>query len=282
MERPIGQLPWRSVSVQGRFARYGVAGAVEGDPVVFVHGWALSHRPYGAALSRLVDSGARVYAPALPGFGDTEPLPREELSMAGYARWLSDFMDEVGVARPATLIGHSFGGGVALQAAHDNPSAVNRLVLVNSIGGSLWKTGRGMRERPLWDWGLHLSAGALTPRAVTRVLPVVALDAVSNVVRHPRVLWEVGRLARDANLEVQLAALRRRRLPVFILWGRNDRVIPLASAEALVASTEGIQLLTVPGDHNWLITDPNLFVELMTNVVGISVDDARAASGDAS
>lgn len=282
MDDTIGQLRWRSARVQGRYARYGVAGAAEGDPVVFVHGWALSHRPYGAALGRLVDNGARVYAPALPGFGDTTPLPRSELSIAGYARWLADFMDAVGVARPATLVGHSFGGGVALQAAYDNPGGVSRLVLVNSIGGSLWKAGRAMRERPLWDWGLHLSAGTFSPRAVTRVLPVVAQDAVSNAVRHPRVLWEVGRLARDANLEAQLAALRRRRLPIFILWGDSDRVIPLASAEAMVASTEGIELRTVPGDHNWLITDPNLFVELMTNVVGISVDDAHAPGGDAS
>lgn len=282
MKRPIGRLRWRSTCVQGRLARYGVAGADDGDLVVFVHGWALSHRSYGAALERLVDNGARVYAPALPGFGDTAPLPRAELSMAGYARWLADFMSAVGAAGPVTLVGHSFGGGVALQAAHDNPGTVNRLVLVNSIGGSLWKTGRAMRERPLWDWGLHLSAGALSPRAVTRVLPVVARDAVGNLVRHPRVLWEVGRLARDANLEVQLAALRRRRLPVFILWGRDDRVIPLASAEALVASTDGIQLLTVPGDHNWLISDPSMFVEMMTNVVGISVEDARAPGLDAS
>lgn len=250
--------------------------------MVFVHGWALSHRSYAVALGRLVDHGARVYAPALPGFGDTAPLPRSEVRLAGYAGWLAEFMDEVGVARPATMVGHSFGGGVALQTANDQPSAVNRLVLVNSIGGSHWKADRAMRERPLWDWGLHLSAGTLSPRTLTRVLPVVAADAVTNAARHPRVLWEVGRLARDANLEDQLAALRRRRVPVFILWGSNDRVIPLATAEALAASADGTHLLTVPGDLNWLITDPNLFVELITNVVGVTVDDARAPGGDAS
>ena len=95
---------------------------------------------------------------------------------------------------------------------------------------------------------------------------------MGNAVRHPRVLWEVGRLARNANLGDQLAALRRRRVAVFIRWGRNDRVIPLASAEALAASAEGTQLLTVRVDHNWLITDANLFVELIANLVGVSVD----------
>lgn len=260
------RLQWRTASVQGRETRYGVAG--DGDPVVFTHGWALSNRSYRAGLHRLVAAGSRVYAPALPGFGGTAPLPAGELSLAGYARWMRDFLDELRVPQPVTLIGHSFGGGVALKTAHDHPKAVSRLVLVNSIGGSVWKSDKAMRDRPLWDWGLHLSAGALTPRGLTRVVPVVAADAVTNALHHPHVLWVVGRLARDANLEKELAAVRRRRLPVFILWGRNDRVIPLASAEALIGTTTGTELHTVSGDHGWLIADPNLFAEVLTNVIG--------------
>lgn len=263
------QLRWRSTLVQGRDARYGVAG--EGDPVVFVHCWGLSQRSYRSALHRLVRAGARVYAPALPGFGGTAPLPRAELSMAGYAKWLQAFLDEVEVPQPVTLIGHSFGGGVALKTAHDHPRAVSRLVLVNSIGGSVWKADKAMRDRPIWDWGLHLSAGALSPRGLTRVVPVVAADAVSNAVQHPHVLWAVGRLARDANLEAELAAVRRRRLPVFVLWGRNDRVIPLASAEALIWTADGTEIQTVAGDHGWLIEDPGLFAEVITNVMGVAI-----------
>lgn len=259
------ELRWHSTLVEGRAAHYGVAG--EGDPVVFLHGWGLSHRSYRAALHRLVRSRIQVFAPALPGFGGTAPLPRTQLSMAGYARWLQAFLDTAQVPQPATLIGHSFGGGVALQTAHDHPRAVSRLVLVNSVGGSVWKADKTLRDRPLWDWGLHLSAGALSPRTLSRVVPVVAVDAVSNAVRPPHVLWSVGRLARDANLEAELAVVRRRRLPVFVLWGSNDRVIPLASAEALVGTAEGTEVRTVPGDHGWLIADPGLFAEVITNVV---------------
>ena len=266
------RLQWRTTSVQGREARYGVAG--DGDPVVFVHGWALSHRSYRAALHRLVAGGSRVYAPALPGFGGTAPLPSADLTLAGYAGWLRAFLDELDVPQPVTLIGHSFGGGVALKTAHDHPAAVSRLVLVNSIGGSVWKADRSMRDRPLWDWGLHLTTGALTPRGLTRVVPVVAADAMTNAVQHPRVLWAVGRLARDANLETELAVVRRRRLPVFILWGSNDRVIPLASVEALVGTAAGAELHTVPGDHGWLIADPGRFAEVLTNVIGADAAEA--------
>lgn len=273
-----GRLRWRFTHVRGRTTRYAAGGS--GDPVVFLHGWGLSHRSYRAALTRLA-AGASVHAPALPGFGGTPPLPPEELSLEGYARWVADFVAAVGLEVPVTLIGHSFGGGVALQTAYDHPELVARLVLVNSIGGSEWRAGPDGRDRPVWDWGVHVSTRSLSPRVLTRVLPVVAEDVARNALRHPRALWHVGRLAREANLEAQLATLRRRRLPVFVLWGREDRVIPLASAQAFVGGAPGVELHTVSGDHNWLISDPDLFAEVMTNVVGGGAgdDDPLPATG---
>ena len=262
----------RTASVQGAAVRY-VAGG-DGAPVVFLHGWALSHRSYRAALTRLADGDATVYAPALPGFGGTPPLAPEGRNLAGYAQWVADFVRAAGITGPVTLIGHSFGGGVALQTAHDHPALVARLVLVNSVGGSEWKAGRELRDRPLWDWGLHLSTNVLSPRTVTRVLPVVVEDLVGNALRNPGALWHVGRLAQEANLAAELEVVRRRRLPVFILWGKGDRVIPLASVRALAG---GAEVHTVPGDHNWLIADPERFVEVMTNVTGSALTDGSAA-----
>lgn len=275
----VHELVRHSTLVQGRIASYGVAG--EGDPVVFVHGWGLSHRSYRVALRLLVASGVRVFAPALPGFGGTAPLPRGDLDLSGYARWLTSFLDVVGLSQPVTLIGHSFGGGVALRTAHDHPRSVGRLILVNSVGGSVWKADKAMRDRPLWDWGIHLTAGALSPRTITRVLPVVAADAVSNAFQHPHVLWSVGRLARDANLEQELATVRSRALPVFVLWGRDDRVIPLASIEALVGTDAGTEIHTVPGNHGWLITNPGHFVQVITNVIATEPGTASAAGPQA-
>jgi pimeloyl-ACP methyl ester carboxylesterase len=151
---------WHQTTVDGRAAEYGAAGS--GSPLVFLHGWALNHRTYRQALGRLVDHGVRVYAPALPGFGRTEELPSGQVNLPGYAKWLDGFLAAVGVTEPVTLVGHSFGGGVAIQTAHDWPGRVARLILVNSIGGAAWSQAgginRSMRERPLWDWGLHLPA----------------------------------------------------------------------------------------------------------------------------
>lgn len=270
---------WRNVLVDGRDAAYGVAG--DGPPVVFLHGWGLSHRTYRHGLERLVSHGVRVYAPALPGFGGTPSLPAEEFRLEGYADWVAAFVTALEVEGPVTLVGHSFGGGVALRTAHDHPELVARLVLVNSIGGSVWSR-RGempvlMKDRPVWDWGLHLAAHAVSLRSLTRIVPVIAADALPNAVLHPSVLWRVGRLARDANLSAELEELKRRRLPVVILWGRDDTVIPWACAESLAVALGGSEIVTVPGNHSWLLADPGRFAEVLTNVIGLAGEEASEA-----
>jgi len=148
-------LVWKRTSVEGRSALYGVAG--EGPPVVFVHGWALGSHSYKRALKRLVGLGCQVFAPALPGFGGTADLPEARFSFAGYGDWLDSFLTAVDIKEPVVLVGHSFGGGVSIQFAHDHPARVRSLVLLNSVGGSAWLARGGklrtLADRSLWDWG---------------------------------------------------------------------------------------------------------------------------------
>jgi pimeloyl-ACP methyl ester carboxylesterase len=262
-------LDWSRTVVDGRPASYGHAG--RGPVVVFLHGWGLSDHTYRRSLNQLSRQGFRVLAPALPGFGGTAPLPTAQLNLGGYAAWVAAFLRVTRVRGPVTLVGHSFGGAVAIKTAHDNPGRVARLVLVNSIGGSTWTrrgdSSRAMSERPLWDWGIHLTAHTLSTRSLLHVLPVVAADAVPNTVRHPRTLWQVGRLARETDLSPELAVLKHRRLPVVIVWGRKDTVVPRACSESLIEALHDPRVVTVTGDHNWLIDEPGRFVEMLTNVL---------------
>lgn len=262
----------KTVAVRGRPVRFLAVG--EGPTLLFLHGWALSHHSYRVALQEASRSGLRVLAPALPGFGGTTELAERDRSLAGYAAWVVDFLDAVGQREPVTVVGHSFGGGVGILLAHDSPGRVAQLVLVNSIGGSAWtdRTGalRAMRERPLWDWGLHLRADTLPLRQLHRVVPVVLRDALTNAVRNPSAVWHVAHLARVADLHLELEELRRRRLPVVIIWGKQDRVLPQASLAALRMALGDSSVETVDGDHSWLITDPRAFGEIITNVMAAS------------
>jgi pimeloyl-ACP methyl ester carboxylesterase len=263
-------LQWETALVDGRPAAYGVAG--EGPALVFLHGWGLNSRAYKRALSRLVRQGVRVYAPAMPGFGGTAALPGDSMSIAGYGRWVHGFLDAVGVTERVTLVGHSFGGGVAIATASQAPERIRQLVVVNSIGGSAWTEDKGvlrtMADRPIWDWGLHLQADIWPVRQARRVLPVIVQDGVPNLLRRPGSLWRAGRLAARANLETELEQLKRRRVPVVVLWGTGDKVIPAACLASLRSALGDPTVFTVPGNHSWLIADPDGFAEVMTNVLG--------------
>jgi pimeloyl-ACP methyl ester carboxylesterase len=264
-------LVWRRTTVGGQAALYGTAG--QGLPVLFLHGWALGQHAYKRALKRLVHLGCQVFAPALPGFGGTHDLPSRELSFAGYASWVAEFLDAVGVDEPVFAVGHSFGGGVAIKLAHDYPEKVRYLVLVNSVGGSTWSSAgsrvRSMAERPLWDWGLHFQEDLWPLRQVSRVLPVILEDAIPNLIRNPLALWKVANLARRADLTVELEELKRRKLAVVVLWGDKDTVIPRASFDALCAAI-GSDGEVVAGRHSWLLADPDAFGEVMTNAVAVA------------
>src|SRR5436190_988284 len=206
---PEDHLVWKRTTVRGHPAMYGVAG--HGIPVLFLHGWGVGQQTYKRSLKRLAHLGCEVLAPALPGFGGTADLPGRDCTIAGYAAWAAEFLTAVGVTESAFVVGHSFGGGVAIKLAHDFPDRVRYLVLINSVGGSAW-TSSGSAVRSMAE---------------------------------------------------------RRRLPVVVLWGEQDKIIPRASFDALCKAI-GSEGEVVSGNHSWLLADPDAFGEVMTNVMEVA------------
>lgn len=256
--------------VDDRAASYGVGG--EGVPVVFLHGWLLGHRSYRQAAERLIQLGCRVYAPSLPGFGGTADLRGRRFSLSGYGHWVDDFCEAVGIDEPVFLVGHSFGGGVAIKVAHDHPDRVRSVVLVDSIGGAAWKLGttvRRLAERPLWDWGFHVRNDFWPLGQAARVIPAMLEDAVPNLVRNPLAVLRVSQLARSADLSRELAVLRERRTPVTVLWGVRDGLIPQASFDAMCLAL-GSDGQVVEGSHSWPLADPDAFGEHLAGCMQLS------------
>lgn len=265
---PDVRLRWHRTTLDGHTAFYGDAG--QGPPVVFIHGWGLTAKAYAHVLPRLAASGVRVIAPALPGFGRSAPL-QGPYTFERFAKWMDELLEHVGVDEPAVLIGHSFGGGVATATAWHHPERARALVLVNSIGGSVWKQGRSgttrlLADRPLWDWGIHLPS-EFRKRRYRRVLPVVVRDLVANAVGNPRALLRAGELARSADLREELAELAEGGLPVSILWGSEDTVVPEATFLSLCEAAGHEGDIIEDAGHSWLLADPEGFGELLTNSV---------------
>jgi pimeloyl-ACP methyl ester carboxylesterase len=277
---PTDHLEWKTVAVEGGRVNYGVAG--DGLPVVFIHGWALGQHAYKRALKRLVRLGCRVYAPAMPGFGGSTRLSGDRFTIEGYAERIKAFLDAVGVNEPAFVVGHSFGGAVATKLAHEFPERVGYLVLINAVGGGAWLQAgnkvRSMAERPIWDWAVHFPWDTVMGRGLVSTTRAIVEDAVPNLLREPCVLIRVALLARSADLTGDLADLREWHLPVLVLWGEGDSIIPKASFDALCAAL-GSSGTVVPGRHSWLLADPDSFGEVMANAVAVA-RTARASGSE--
>jgi len=274
---------WRRIDAGGVSTHYAVAG--RGRPVLFLHGWGLGHRTYNRPLGTLARRGCRVLAPSLPGFGGTQPLPRSGRTLSGYGRWVASFLDAVGVDDPVIVVGHSFGGGVGVTYAHQNPEAVRYLVLVNSVGGGSMQHAAGrpgyVGGRPLWTWLIQLGRELLPPDKGVRLIADMWSDVSANLRRNPWDLLEVGKLAASADLLGELEDLAQKGVPVLALRGHSDGVVPLAAFEAMCMAI-GTPGQIVVGNHSFLLADPRAFDEVMANLLSVGEPpDGRGEPGPA-
>ncbi|MCC5948582.1 MAG: alpha/beta fold hydrolase [Nitriliruptoraceae bacterium] len=279
VRHPDVRLRWHRTTLDGRTVLYGDAG--EGPAVLFLHGWGLTARSYAQALPLIAATGHRVIAPALPGFGRSDPL-EDTYSFDSLSTWVLDLLDMLDLHEPVAIVGHSFGGAVATATAWRHPDRVRSLVLVNSIGGSVWKTGRrgerSLADRPLWDWGLRLPS-EFRRRDYRRVLPVVLRDLLGNAVSNPRALRHAADLARGADLREELATLAAGGMPVSILWGSEDNVVPEATFLAMCDAAGAPGDIIEDAGHSWLLADPENFGELVTNSLAVQRTLAARTTG---
>jgi pimeloyl-ACP methyl ester carboxylesterase len=217
----------------------------DGPPVVFVHGLSGSWQNWLEQLPVLA-SEHRVVALDLPGFGHS-PMPRDSISIAGYARLLDLLLGELHIDA-AAVVGNSMGGFVAAELAIASPQRVERLVLVSAAGISTHNDPRTGRALPSLHRAERLSA--MTAAWVAAHSDMVTSRARLRagllwlVVRHPTSLAAAlaAEQVRGAGRPGFMPALQaiydydiRERLPeiacpTWIVWGENDQLVRVKDA----------------------------------------------------
>jgi pimeloyl-ACP methyl ester carboxylesterase len=211
-----------------------------GPALLFLHGWSSNWQIFLLNIAAFMDTH-RVLALDFPGFGASE-LPRESLSIRGYARLVDAMCAQLGVDRVA-VVGNSMGGFVGAELALSFATRVDRLVLISAAGLS---TGE-LPQAPLLAAARLVAAG--TPLAARFESPVVRRPRLRRavmqwVVRYPEKLsvplaqelvLSFGKPGFVAGLRAIFDYAYRERLPeieipVLIVWGREDMLVPVADA----------------------------------------------------
>jgi pimeloyl-ACP methyl ester carboxylesterase len=241
--------------IHGRSVSYTEAGS--GPVLLLVHGMAGSRENWREVIEPLARDHT-VIAADLPGHGDSES-GSGDYSLGAHAAGLRDLLLSLGHER-ATVVGHSLGGGIAMQFTYQFPELIERLVLVSS-GGLGPEVSPVLRAAALPGADLFISAtagpGARVGSALARGLGAVGLRPNAD-------LAEVARgyasLADRERRQAFLATLRAvvgtggqkvaagdrlylaEALPILIVWGRKDPIIPVSHAEAAVTTLPGARL----------------------------------------
>jgi pimeloyl-ACP methyl ester carboxylesterase len=231
----------REIDVVGTRANYVEMG--EGPPLVLVHGLSGAWQNWLEQIPQLARSH-RVIAMDLPGFG-ASPMPPWEISIPAYGTFVRDFCERLGVARCA-LAGNSLGGFIATEVAISDPERVELLVLV-SAAGITWARARrepaavlGRIGRAAAPYALRLQLSGIKRRRM-RQLAFQGIFFDPNGLRR-ELIWEniVPALRSPGYYDAMTTLVGydiRHRLeeisePTLIVWGRNDRVVPVPAAFA--------------------------------------------------
>lgn len=251
----------RDVTIHGRRVAYRTEGS--GRLVVLVHGISQDSRTWEPLAEHLRHS-ARLLAPDLPGHGRSQS-PGGDHSLGAYASGVRDLLlalDEPG----ATIVGHSLGGGVALQFAYQFPDMVDRLVLVDS--GGLGRDVSALLRAAVLP-GAHPVIGMLSSARSQRAAAAVSRGLSFLGLRLGTDLGEAWRgISALADPDARVAFLRTARatmelrgqmisagdrlylasaLPTLIIWGEQDRIIPVAHARDAHRQIAGSRLAVFPG-----------------------------------
>jgi pimeloyl-ACP methyl ester carboxylesterase len=284
----------REIDLHGHRVIYRIAGS--GPPVVLIHGMVNSSRHWEAVAMRLADAYT-VIVPDLIGHGDSA-TPRGDYSLGAHAASIRDLLTAIGIDS-ATIVGHSLGGGVAMQFFYQFPQRTERLALLSSGG-------LGREVSPLLRTAALPGASALLALAAHRqVLAAlhnggerlsargsgkgVYLKAIARALRpleEPdarRAFLQTLRAVIDAR--GQRVSARDRlyllgAMPTLIVWGERDNTIPLAHGRAAHEAVPGSRFETLPrAAHFPNLEDPEGLAAVLRDFID-TTDPVHMEDGD--
>jgi pimeloyl-ACP methyl ester carboxylesterase len=230
----------------------------EGPPVVLIHGFGANAFTW-AKIRVMLSLRSTVFALDLKGFGDSPKPDDHAYTLRDHAECVLRLVEQRGLTEVA-LVGHSFGGAVALLAALElqrrAPGRLRRLVLIGSIGApqrippelQMLRTpvlGELLvATSPLWLVRAALLASYHDPRRIEDAY-VEAYTAPLRTRAGRRALLRTLRQTTLGDLQALFGRCRELDVPVLLLWGRQDRIVPLAAAERLQAAIPGARLIVL-------------------------------------
>ncbi len=263
----------QTIKINNRSVSYVEGGG--GPSLVYIHGWPLTSRSTDPMLQALAED-FHLYAPKLPGFGDSEPLDSEH-TVENFANFLEDFIAALDLGK-VVLMGCSLGGAIGLSFTLRNQERVGALVLVGAPASFRHLANRKIRAictvlssllekfkptESFLDTIIHndrllgLAWSLITPRDPD--YPRLKDDPTTIDLR--KIPLPISKEVLEDILHFDLISLcgRLKDLPVLLLAGQNDVLVPVAAVKEIDQAIGTSIFMVVPYAEHWnTLTDDSL------------------------
>jgi len=246
----------KSIIINNLLIQYHLFPSKGAKTAILLHGWRSEGSVWNAVAQRLNKDHYSVYALDLPGFGGS-PAPKTPFTLSDYADVVLKFIEKMKL-KNGILVGHSFGGRVAIQLTATKPTLVSKLILVDSAGFADTKK-QGLKTlakfmKPVFTpsymqgirkW-IYEKLGAedylATPALQQTFVNVIEEDLSSN--------------------------LSRIQIPTLLVWGEHDQDTPVSYGEKMHTAIHGSQLVILPdAGHFSFLDKPEEFYQTLIQFI---------------
>lgn len=230
------------------------------DPILLLHGWGstMSGERYKEAVNLLENSGFVVFCPDMPGFG-TSNFKKEELFFDDYVQFVREFIKKHKIKK-VILVGHSFGGRVAIRFTALYPQYVTKLILTGASG----------IPHPLPS--IKKKLAFIATKIVKPVFSIPPFSFFYSLLRKlvyysigEMDYYKAGKLSKTFKNVYQeniLPDLVKIHVPTLLVWGENDTIIPVSDGIYMHDHIKKSKLVVVPtATHKLPYEYPSLFVK---------------------
>lgn len=217
-------------------------------PILILHGWNLDSSKYSNLTEQLRKYGFKVFVPDLPGFGKTKI--ERTYNLSDYEDFVISYLKAKKLPK-VNLIGHSFGGRISLRLSANHPDKINSLILTGVPGFKpvtsfhtlsfliLAKLGRMIFRLPILSSGTQIARKYLYQAALSTDYYQTHLElkeTFQNVVK-----------------EQLIDLMKIIKLPTLLIWGSDDKIVPLIVAKKMSKLISNAQLEVIPGARHGVI-----------------------------
>ncbi|OGZ17939.1 MAG: hypothetical protein A2Z78_01905 [Candidatus Nealsonbacteria bacterium RBG_13_36_15] len=231
----------KKILIKDLEANYKISG--KGQPILVLHGWGGSSDSWAKVQKILADKGFSVIVPDFPGFGKSK-CPKEAWGISNYVQWLKDLIKIVKIEEPFSLLGHSFGGRVAIKFSVKYPEKIKALILCSSAG---IKPEKNLKTKTLYYIGKI--GNYLFSKKPLRKFKDSARNTFYRVIQQRDYLKVKGTMKETIKkvlTEDLFGYLSQIKVKTLIIWGENDLMVPIKYGYIMEQEIPNSKIIALP------------------------------------